>query len=173
MRKTRPEAERFWSKVDRQNPDECWEWQAARMPDGYGAFGRTGSGSGSVRAHRWSYENAYGAIPEGMHICHHCDNPPCVNPAHLFVGTRNDNMRDMVAKGRSRKGERHNQVQLTESQVLEIRREWAAGGQTQTQIAVRFNTNKANVSQIVRGKKWQHLLPADWTPPAYGRWSRA
>jgi hypothetical protein len=173
MRKTKSEAERFWCKVDRRGPDECWEWQAARSEHGYGAFGLTGFGSGKVPAHRWSYAETVGPIPDGMHVCHRCDNPPCVNPQHLFVGTLADNMRDMVEKGRSLKGERHNLAQLTEAQVLAIRQAWADGGETQTQIAERFNTNKANVSQIVRGKKWKHLLPADWVAPTRGKWSRA
>ena len=89
---------RFWSKVETNGSDSpCWEWQAARNAHGYGQF----SVSGKTRpAHRVSYVIAHGAIPDGYLICHHCDNPSCVRPAHLFAGTQSDNRRDCIRKGR-------------------------------------------------------------------------
>lgn len=161
--------ERFWSKVVIGAPDACWEWAGARADNGYGRF----RGDRSQYAQRTSWILANGPIPNGLFVCHACDNRACVNPAHLFLGTHQDNLADMVAKGRSLRGERHNKAELTETDVLAIRTLWAVGGMTQQQIANRFGTNKANVSQIVRGKKWKHLLPDDWQPPARGRWSRA
>jgi len=87
--------ERFWCGVKRGEPDECWPWTRSLSPKGYGRVrGRN--------AHRVAYELTYGPIPPGMFVCHTCDNPPCCNPAHLFLGTYLDNIADMVAKKRSR-----------------------------------------------------------------------
>jgi hypothetical protein len=96
--------ERFWAKVDRSGgPDACWLWTAGtfRLRNGYGKFGADPAASRTVYAHRFAYELSHGPIPPGLLVCHHCDNPPCCNPAHLFLGTIADNMRDMSDKGRA------------------------------------------------------------------------
>lgn len=95
-----PIAQRFWAKVDKRAPDECWEWTGARFQSGYGSILRGGRGSGCARAHRVSYEMNVGPVPSGMHVLHRCDNPRCVNPGHLWLGTHADNMADRRAKGR-------------------------------------------------------------------------
>lgn len=96
--KPTPPEVRFWAKVDKAGPDECWLWTASTNK-GYGQLAIKPSPQ-PVMAHRFSYELANGPIPDGLAVCHTCDNPPCVNPAHLFLGTKGDNNRDMVAKGR-------------------------------------------------------------------------
>lgn len=97
------EPERFWSKVDRGGPDDCWNWTACAQREGYGRFMRRGR---VWQATHVAWELHHGAPPpKGALVCHRCDNPRCVNPAHLFIGTHLDNRRDCVAKGRARGGE--------------------------------------------------------------------
>lgn len=93
-----PDTVRFWLHVD--TTGDCWLWNDGRRPDAYGSFHR--DDGKTVGAHRFSYELAHGPIAEGLHVLHSCDKPPCVNPAHLSAGTRLDNMRDMIRKGRAR-----------------------------------------------------------------------
>lgn len=95
----RPLYIRFWEKV-RTQPDGCWEWQGGRARFGHGLI-HTGPGARLSQAHRVSWELNVGPVPPGACVLHRCDNPPCVNPAHLFLGTKHDNIRDMVAKGRA------------------------------------------------------------------------
>jgi len=152
----RPLTDRFWEKVDKRGPDECWEWRAARHKSGYGQFKYGGA---MKQAHRVAWELINGPIPKGIWVLHHCDNPGCVNPAHLFLGTHQDNMADMDAKGRRwmgpmNRGERNGNANLREITVRTIR--IAAG--TQREIAKRFNTSQSRVSEIRTGKAWGWLL---------------
>lgn len=149
--------ERFWRKVDVRGPDECWPWTAGTTC-GYGVV--TVAGGRKIRAHRLSWQIHLGPIPEGEGhhgtcVLHHCDQPSCVNPSHLFLGTQADNMADMFAKGRGRslRGENHGRAKLTENSVFEIRKRYS-DGESQKSIAVAFGVSRPNISYIVTKKRW-------------------
>lgn len=155
--------ERFWSKVNRAGDSACWLWIGGCTGDGYGAFAAVNRRL--IPAHRFAYEQCVGPIPEGLFVCHHCDNPPCVNPKHLFAGTNRDNVLDAMRKGRWPKqdgnpyavrGEQQGLSKLTNAQVLEIRR-LAAQGISQYVIKDIFGVTQANVSAIVRRETWKHI----------------
>ena len=154
MRLTEAETARFWAKVDRSaGPDECWPWTAARSSTGYGVLKLRGK---VVGAHRVAHAEAVGPPPEGMCVCHRCDNPPCCNPAHFFLGTDGDNAADRVAKGRQQRGERAGGAILTEGQVREIR-ELIVDGVLLREIADRFSVTVSAVSDIGVGRRWGWL----------------
>lgn len=139
--------ERFWSKVDKSG--SCWLWKASCYPTGYGAFG-----SEKVqRAHRVAWELTFGKIPDGLYVLHHCDNPPCVNPNHLWLGTQADNLADMVKKGRAIYGEAIGNSKLTTGNVLRIR-ELRTKGMSVILLARLFGISHQHVSKIVLRKRW-------------------
>ena len=161
-RKPTPEA-RFWAKVARGSETECWPWTASTAGGGYGQFGlRAGS---CIPAHRFAWVATHGPILDGLWVLHRCDNRPCCNPAHLFLGTRQDNMDDMVAKRRhwahrglpGNLGEQNGRAKLTAEQVREIRKRHA-DGESQSSIARDYPVGRIKVGQIVRGESWRHLL---------------
>lgn len=148
-RKKREPAVRFWEKVS--IGENCWEWAAALKENGYGKFG---VGYKNGYAHRFAWQFANGEIPEGMMVLHKCDNRKCVRPAHLFLGTALDNMRDMGSKGRGVKpphvyGERHGCTKISTSRVLEIRE--LSKSMTGVAIAKMFGIPQPTVSDIIRG----------------------
>lgn len=142
---------RFWEKVEKT--DECWNWTASKKRDGYGQFRINGK---IVAAHRVSYAAENGPIPDGMFVCHACDNPACVNPAHLFLGTDQDNKNDMYRKRRHVFGEKHPLRKLTTDVVLKIRQD-AKSGMSQRNIARKYNTQRSQVSLIANGKRWSSV----------------
>jgi hypothetical protein len=110
----------------------------------------------TVREHRLAWEQANGPIPEGMWVLHRCDNPRCINPDHLYVGTHQQNVVDRQTRGRQAKGERLGKSTLTPTDIKEIRRLWA-NGLNQTEIAHRFKVNQTNISAICRRTIWRHV----------------
>lgn len=113
---------KFWESVLVKELDECWEWRGSKDQDGYGKLHITKAGQElNLRSHRISYEIHFGSIPEDMLVCHKCDNPPCCNPKHLFLGTNQDNITDKIKKNRGTHGENHPSSKLTWRDVLKIR----------------------------------------------------
>lgn len=144
-------AERFLAKVDKSG--ECWLWTGCLDKDGYGKFRIKKK---IFRTHRISYELYVEPIPDGLYVCHHCDNPSCVNPDHLFVGTSKDNMRDMISKSHNRKGQNNSNAKLTSKQVCEIR-ERIANGEKQITLAKEFGVVQTTVSSIKCRKRWKEI----------------
>lgn len=139
---------RFESLIERIPEAGCWLWMGSIGWNGYGQFGR-----GHIGAHRVSWELHVGPIPPGMFVCHRCDVPSCVNPAHLFLGSSADNSRDMVLKGRSGRGERAGHAKLTSEAVLAIR----ASAQRGVALARRFSVSPMTISLIRSRQTWRHL----------------
>lgn len=123
-------------------PEGCIEWRYSRDVKGYGIFNSHGR---SMKAHRRAWELAFGKIPEGMCVLHKCDNPPCCNIEHLFLGTKKDNAHDAIRKGRQ------------SVQVQEIRK--LSGLKTQWELANRFSVNQSTISRIQSNKRWKELWP--------------
>ena len=148
----------FWRRVLRLGARQCWLWTGTRV-DGYGQLKRQ-DGQTNVAAHRASYEINRGHIPRGKVLMHSCDNPPCVNPNHLRVGTQRDNIMDMHKKGRAStkvlRGDQHGSSKITEAQVAEIRRRYAARAVafcTQDSLAREYGITQAQVSRILSRKR--------------------
>jgi hypothetical protein len=159
LRPLRPISERFWEKVNKAGPDECWEWQGARGPAGHGVF-TIGSKRDKTRktipAHRFAYTLEHGTISDDKEACHKCDNPPCCNPAHIFAGTHRENMEDMVAKDRSARGERSGSTKLTDNDVIKIR-QLIDCGMKQAEIGKLYSISQKAVSLIALRKRWKHI----------------
>ena len=157
-----------WERhVDRSG--DCWEWTASKDEKGYGYIGVPDDAGDfhTKKAHRITYEFFVGPIPEGMHVLHHCDNPSCVNPDHLYAGSNADNVRDREERGRSAKppivcGRRNGNAVLTESDVIRIR-ERALGGESERSIADQAGVGRSTVHHVIDGTSWGWLKePSRW-----------
>lgn len=153
-------AERLWKKVDMRGPDECWPWKGTPGTWGYGSFWMDGR---NINASQAAYIVTYGPTG-GLFVLHRCDNPPCCNPAHLFLGTQKDNIHDCLKKGRARGhfnpdgGKPHPRysAKLTPELVIEARRLWDSGI-SQSEIGRRFKVNSSTIHAIVRRESWRHI----------------
>jgi hypothetical protein len=187
---TTEEQARFWSYVDTDSsPTGCWLWTGTKDNKGYGVFARSAGGPSprrQVRAQRMSYALRSGPIPGTLHTCHICDNPPCVNPDHLFLGTARDNVADRHRKGRDARGDRHGththpervvrgnahhrhlrpeqaqgenngRAKLTGGKVREIRALYGAGEATRAELATRYGVSDAAIWFIVNGVTWKNV----------------
>lgn len=154
----RPDRERFEEYFEIGDFDDCWNWLGGTISGEYGQFG---SSEGSKYAHRVAYELYVGPVTDGLYVCHSCDNPSCVNPNHLFLGTQKDNIRDMDRKGRrvvgDMRGEKNGNSKLTEGDVREIKELWATGNYTIADLARMFLIGWTAISDIVKGQKWIHV----------------
>lgn len=144
---------RFWRKVRIPSGDACWRWQGGRYTNGYGQVQLRGK---KLRAHRVAWEWERGPVPPTMCVLHRCDEPLCVNPAHLFLGTNADNSADMTAKHRSNRGQKNGHAKLSEDDVIDVRTIRAIGG-TLVNIATAYGLTRQAVRAICNGKTWAHV----------------
>lgn len=145
-------ADRFWVKVDKRSPEECWGWLASIDSRGYGSFGVNQDGKFvTQRAHRIAYELATGLIEAGLVVRHLCDNRRCCNPAHLSLGTQSDNMLDAVERGRlDRAGERNGRAKLRNDEVAKIR----LSTDSLRVLAERYGVAKSTIASARSGQTW-------------------
>lgn len=181
-----PVEERFWAKVDKSpHPKGCWVWTRYK----YLGYGQFGIGRKLMLAHRFAFSNTKGAIPKGLLVCHSCDNPPCCNPDHLFLGTQADNIRDAVSKNRMATGDRsgarthperlprgnrngarlhperlprgesNGYAKLTTSSVLKIREKYAAENISQRALGMIYGVSQNAIKDVLLRRTWAHVPP--------------
>ncbi len=160
--KARALQDKFWPKVDKRGPDDCWNWKASILKSGYGNMNlRMPDGKYRTHtSHRLSWELHNGQIPDGLWVLHKCDNRACVNPAHLFLGTQQDNIADCVAKRRhfvpkARTGENNERSLLDGDQVARILS--AAGKVGHKELAAEFGVAKSTIAAVISRKTWKHI----------------
>lgn len=144
----------FWAKV--RKTEGCWLWMASKNQKDYGRIGwHENKENRHMLTNRFSWQLAHGPVPDGLCVLHRCDVPACVNPEHLFLGTKGDNNRDRAAKGRSRRDVPRNAI-LTEAQVIQIRA-WRQVGTTIGQLAKRYGVGKTCIRLVIHRVTWRHL----------------
>lgn len=159
--------ETFWSKVNKNSgivmphmETECWIWESYKDKDGYGLHVHPTQNRRKIRAHRMAYLLHYGVDPKEKSVLHHCDNPPCVCPDHLFAGTQKENMQDMIKKGRRTQpdvsGTRNGRAKISEKDVLFIREHYR-NGMKGKDLASRFGVSVSTIKRIWKGENWKHI----------------
>jgi hypothetical protein len=163
-------------RIIRDRSSECWDWQSSTRAFGYGQVTFCqGAQRVTLSAHRVIWQLFYGAIPSGMCVCHHCDNPACCNPDHLFLGTRSDNNKDMFAKGRARpgpktkgyrrpevSGERSGASKLSWAQVRSMRADYARGGVSAVALGKKYGIGRTAAANILSGATWHEDIEAKY-----------
>lgn len=179
LRKNNPDVARLLAKAT--VGDECWQWTGASTKDGYGFMAFRGR---TWKAHRVSYTLFHGEVPEGLFVCHHCDNPGCVNPQHLFLGHASANVADMVRKGRgvsqitsdqnhfkaghAPRGQDASGHKMTEEDAVRAI-DMAARGILTSHIALMMGVDRTAIQQLLRGQTWKHLPRPPGLPKPVGR----
>jgi hypothetical protein len=152
--------EKFRNGIGVPDGNGCIPWAGAKCKSGYGMLYLTtavGAKAKMVLAHRAAYQMANGPIPAEMDVLHSCDNPPCVNPDHLFLGTQRDNNQDMIAKGRQARGETNGRAKLTEADIASIRERYGAGRASIKSLGEEFGVTKATIRDVASGRTWKHV----------------
>jgi len=149
-----PFDEWFWQQIIVDERTNCWVWQLALVTQGYGQVSIKHK---SYRAHRIAYELFYKESTQGKLVCHICDNPPCINPEHLFLGTAKENTQDMVKKQRHNHGERHHFAKLTKQAVLDMRKRHKQGNITIAQLASEYGVSPSSARKAIVGLMWRHI----------------
>jgi hypothetical protein len=148
--------ERFWKYVKKGGENDCWEWVGAKNKNNYGIIKIGGRKGKNMIASRFSYELHKGKIPDGLHVLHSCDNPPCVNPKHLCRGTQKKNMKDMMEKerGNKAKGEKCSLAKLSQNEVFQIRNMYKNGTKWKN-LSLIYGVSIRNIAYIVSKKTWK------------------
>lgn len=161
-RKSLPLSVRLWSRVDMSaGHDGCWPWQASTNAGGYGQIRLEPEGNAirgaKTTAHRVAWLLTRGTIPDGLHVCHSCDNPSCVNPLHLWLGTHAENLSDMKAKGRAARGDRSGTAKLNSQQVSIIKRLLLLDCCSAVELSTLLKVSTATIDSIRNNKSWKHI----------------
>lgn len=147
----------FYFVDDIGDESSCWNWMGSKDGGGYGIF--ICKEYGREKAHRLMYMETYGEIPEGMYICHTCDNPSCVNPSHLFLGTNQDNIDDKVLKDRQSRlfGKNNGRSKLSEMDVINMRKDYKSGNYSYRDLVKKYNIGQTQVARIIKKESWSWL----------------
>lgn len=147
---------RFWARIKKGGPDDCWEWQGALSTKGYGLLFESAHRGRTYQAHRVMMVLSGTPLLGKLFVLHSCDNPPCCNPAHLRVGTPKDNAQDASSRGRlglRSDGEKHGRHRLTDQQILEIRK----SRESRKDLALKYGVSYGHICKIIKGHRWDHL----------------